>query len=158
MKYFIYMSLFSALLSLYGCGADAVAKLPAVKSVVPVILHSAQYIEFGTNTNKGSKVLTSQASYNLELAKYSSAQAVVLDFTKNKVLLIDMGPRNSGGYSISIVKVVYLTDHVVVYIDLMKPGFGCLTTLAITNPFQFVQVETNYNDVLIKESLITKKC
>jgi hypothetical protein len=146
------------LISLSGCGRDANAESPVVNPVIGSVLHQSQHIEYGTYSSKGSKVLVSQNDYEEELLKYSSDSSIALDFSQNKVLLIDMGIRNSGGYSIKINEVVTRNDHVVIYINLIKPSSNCVTTDVFENPYQFVKIETHHTDILVKESLITNNC
>jgi hypothetical protein len=74
------------------------------------------------------------------------------------IFLIGMGVRNSGGYSVNMNEVVSLNDHVVVYLNLIKPGENCITVQSNTNPYQFAKIETHHAEVLVKESLLTLKC
>lgn len=159
MKYMLLIGMiFSSVMSLSGCGSDANAESPIEEPDRGVVIHESQFIEYGSYSSKGSKVLLSQNDYEKELVKYSSESPVNLDFSISKVLLLDMGKRNTGGYTININEVARLNDHVIVYLNLIKPDSSCVTTSSLSNPYQFVKIDTTETNVLIKESLVTKKC
>lgn len=122
-----------------------------------VELHRGYYIDNGGITKKQTKVITSQAEYATELAIYTSAAPTPVDFTSGRVLLVDMGRRNTGGYSIAVTSVTSGTNSVTVNIQLTKPRENCITTQAITNPYQFVFIPT-LEEILVSETIKLAKC
>jgi hypothetical protein len=95
--------------------------------------------------------------YAAELANYTSATPVSVDFTTGKVLLVDMGVRNTGGYSVAVMSVDVGTNSVVANIRLLKPGSGCAVTASITNPYQFVFIPS-LKEILVSETLEVVNC
>jgi hypothetical protein len=63
-----------------------------------------------------------------------------VDFKKQMVLAVYMGPQNSGGHSIQILSVGEYDDRVEVTVKKRSPGTGCVVTQAITSPYQIVAV------------------
>jgi len=120
-------------------------------------IHQGSYTDSGAYTNKQSKVFVDQSAYRTELATYSSATPELIDFTSARVLLVDMGQRNSGGYAIAITSVDVFNDYVTANVVLTKPGTNCMVTQALTNPYQFVVIPTT-KEVLISESVVVSNC
>jgi hypothetical protein len=120
-------------------------------------IHHGLYTESGTYTNKQSQVFVDQAGYSSELATYTSATPELIDFTNARVLLVDMGQRNTGGYAIAVTSVDVFNDYVTANVVLTKPGTNCMVTQALTNPYQFVVIPTT-KEVLISESIVVNNC
>jgi len=94
----------------------------------------------GTLTEQRISVIKDQSTLNQELANYGEA-AVSVDFSKGQVLILDMGTKPTGGYSIGLRSIDDAGDHVVVNFGFNRVG-SCIVTTALTNPFTFTYVET----------------
>ena len=154
--------LFILVLSWQGCGSASQTQDRAQGGsvLVPgafVSLHSSTYISTGEYTNKRSEIFVDQLDYENELLNYSNETASTIDFTTNKVLLVDMGLRSSGGYSISVSKLEDFNQYALVTATLSVPGDNCGTASVLTNPFEFIQIATK-KEVLIKEEIIFIDC
>ena len=64
-----------------------------------------------------------------------------VDFSKETVVAVFMGSKNTGGYSIEIVKIVEQTDKIIVYVRETSPKPGDAVTLAFTYPQHIVKTE-----------------
>jgi len=104
-----------------------------------------------TFPEKQLKLITSQASYNEALLIYSDDEPASIDFINGQVLLVDMGLKNTGGYSIKVTSVMEQDGALTANIESKYPGSGCAVTDAETNPFQFVFIPSK-KEVLINES------
>jgi len=122
-----------------------------------VELNSGQFTQTGLYTQKQSRVITTQEDYASELATYTSVPPVAVDFSKGKVLLVDMGKRNTGGYTIEVTSVDVGVGYVIANVSLTKPGSGCVVATVLTNPYQFVYIPT-LTEILISERLETTNC
>ncbi len=146
----------SVALGLAGClsssNAETSSQEPAASQV-----QSGGYILSGLNTRKQTKVLIDQYSYEAELANYTDETPEQLDFSKGKVLLVDMGPRSTGGYSIKVTSTEEHEDYLMASVTLTKPGNGCMVTQAITNPYQFLYIPV-LKEILITETLEVVNC
>lgn len=148
-------TLLIAALVLNGC-ADTSAG-PLTQPVEFSVLHEGVSTYTGTTTDKGSKVLSTQAGYEAELMKYSHELPHDIDFSTSRVLLVDMGRRKTGGFVILVSDVYAGEDHVVARVLLLRPGTNCGVTFAVTNPYQFVRIATE-SEVLVVEELKTYQC
>ena len=150
--------LFILLVSLFvsGCIDDTSAESPLPESQFYEIISGA-YTESGIYTKKQTKVIRSQSEYNEELLNYTSNVPTTIDFTEGKVLLVDMGQRNTGGYSIGVTSVDVSDNYITANIRLAIPGQYCNVTQALTNPYQFVFVPTQ-KEILVAESLTIYQC
>jgi hypothetical protein len=63
-----------------------------------------------------------------------------VDFKKGYVIAVFAGERPTGGYAISVEKVTDIGKERHVTVLLEKPGAGCITTQALTSPYQIIRV------------------
>ena len=157
MKHFLsVLVLLVCMSALSGCGgsANAVTSPPEAQFVV---LNEGGAPAGGNFTKKQTKVISTQSDYASELVIYTSVIPGVVDFMKGKVLLVDMGPRASGGYSVRVASVDVAANWVVANIELVVPGPNCIVTAALTNPYQFVYIPT-LKEILLSEKLVPTNC
>ncbi len=119
-------------------------------------VNSGDNIENAIFTTKQSKVITRQNDYNAELAIYTSDIPETIDFTMQKVLLVDMGMRSSGGHAIYVTSVEVSENFVTANVTLVTPG-NCPANAVLTNPYQFVVIPTQ-KEILISETLEIRNC
>lgn len=142
---------------LSGCGGGSIAAtLPPPESQF-VVLKESTLPEGGVMTKKQAKAISTQADYAAELAIYTSLAPVSVDFTKGRVLLVDMGPRSSGGYTVRVASVDVANSWVVANVELVSPGPQCAVTMSFTNPYQFVFIPT-LKEILLSEKMVVTSC
>jgi hypothetical protein len=139
-----------------GCAGESSAQSASAESLY-VVLNQGFFTDNGIGTKKQTKIISSQVDYAMELATYSSATPASVDFDKGRVLLVDMGTRNTGGYSIGVTSVDVSDNWVVARVGLVRPGSGCNVTQALTNPYQFVFIPSR-KEILVSESLQIASC
>jgi len=139
-----------------GCLTDSNAESPLPENLFSELQHG-YYTNSGTFTKKQSKVITGQSDYEDELLNYTSDTPQTADFSQGRVLLVDMGPRNTGGYDITVKSVDVTDEYITAHVQLSIPGDNCTVTQAFTNPYQFVYIPTT-KEVLISESYIRSNC
>jgi len=66
--------------------------------------------------------------------------APAVDFSKESVLVVYMGEKNSGGYSIEVTGVQKENGKLAVSVRQTSPGPGTMTTMALTQPFHMVRI------------------
>ena len=108
-------------------------------------------IELASGTNSGfekaiSKVITSQAELTETWGEayknlMPSPKPPKIDFEEYQVVLVAMGMKNSGGYSIKIASVNNSKGNYMINVTETSPGKNCMTTEALTFPFQLIQVK-----------------
>jgi hypothetical protein len=70
-----------------------------------------------------------------------------IDFEREMVLMVAMGPRRSGGYSVTIEKVLERPTDVQAIVRYMLPGPRCGAIAAITSPVDIVRVPASTKPV-----------
>ncbi|WP_111641438.1 protease complex subunit PrcB family protein [Marinimicrobium alkaliphilum] len=63
-----------------------------------------------------------------------------VDLERYMVLAVFMGERPTGGYNISVERVVATRNHLLANVLNTSPGEACPVTLAITSPYQVVAI------------------
>ncbi|MFD0964189.1 protease complex subunit PrcB family protein [Pseudofulvibacter geojedonensis] len=66
-----------------------------------------------------------------------------IDFSKETVVAVFMGQKNTGGYAVSVQEVIELDGKVKVFIEEKSPGKKDMVTMAITQPFCVVKINTS---------------
>lgn len=64
------------------------------------------------------------------------------DINTSNFIILNMGEKTTGGYSIEVVKVEEFSDKIVVTVKENKPGVGENVTDAITNPYTVVKINS----------------
>jgi hypothetical protein len=142
---------------LSGCSTVTNADTPVNDVPFSVIAAGADPIS-GVDKNRKLEVFRDQASFNARLAEYvQPVQEYTVDFSTKRVVLSDMGQRNTGGFAISTTKVQEYADYVMVSITLTKPGSTCAVTQAFTAPFEFIEVQST-KEILFAEQQVITNC
>ncbi|WP_428241340.1 protease complex subunit PrcB family protein [Gynuella sp.] len=121
------------------------------------VLHQGTYINSGVYTSKTLRVFEDQASYEAALLGYTDADAQLIDFTTHKVVLVDIGQKNTGGYGVNVADTESEDGYLTVTAVTSVPGKGCGVTDALTNPYVFVSINTT-QDILFSETLKVEEC
>ncbi len=107
-----------------------------------VVLHKADYNLDDRSTVKSFLPIETEAQYRGELAKHSVEVPKPVDFTRQRVVALTMGSQPAGGYAVGVSKVEEYADKVVITVELRSPGIGCINTQAISNPYEFAQIDS----------------
>ena len=91
---------------------------------------------------------------------YGSAAPVLppVDFEKDYVVGVFAGEKASGGYGIRVADITDSGNARTIGIDLIRPGAGCVTSQAITRPFQFVSVPLSEHALSRKDREVVTAC
>lgn len=65
-----------------------------------------------------------------------------IDFSKERIVALFLGQRNSGGYSIKVKEVVEKGSKIYVKVEEDSPKSGENATMAITNPYTIVKINS----------------
>ncbi|MBP7741251.1 MAG: protease complex subunit PrcB family protein [Candidatus Pacebacteria bacterium] len=119
--------------------ASAGASRPqATKVTFSVIGHGSSAQE--VTARKNYAVYTEDEFAKVWKMTGSTEEMPVIDFTKAYVIAVFAGTKPTGGYAISVEGVSDVGDVRSVSILSEKPGVGCITTQAITSPYQIIRV------------------
>jgi hypothetical protein len=135
---------------------EAVAHEP----LVVVVLnngHNGGFIE------KENRIITSEEElksvWNQAFKNYSKKEPLPeVDFSKNIVVLVALGERNAGGYSIKVKNAVPTKAGILVTVEETSPGKTCMLTTAMTYPYQIVQLNTTNKKITFSANAIVAEC
>jgi len=112
----------------------------------------------GLQENRKIEVFSDQASLNSSLAIYVQfITEHTVDFNSRRAVLLSMGGRSTGGYSIKAEAVEDYDDYIKLKVFLTKPGNNCITTQALTSPYQFIEIES-VKELVIEERVVVVNC
>ena len=99
--------------------------------------------EYGCGSFQFYEIITEQKEFNMLLGDDELKKLVKPnDITTSNFILLNMGEKTTGGYSIEVVKVEELPDKIVVTVKENKPATGDNVTDAITNPYAVVKINS----------------
>lgn len=81
-----------------------------------------------------------------------------IDFSKNILLFTIRKQKPTGGYATQISKAVKTDNELAVKITNTDPGDNCMTTQALTTPFQLVKVKKVDKPIKFYEKTVKKDC
>ena len=89
------------------------------------------------------EVIKDQAAWAKAWAKHAAKPnetAPEIDFSKQMVVLVALGRKNTGGYSVQISKIEPVGDRLQISVVRTTPAPGAMTIQALTAPFHMVVV------------------
>jgi len=81
-----------------------------------------------------------------------------VDFATDRVLVVALGQRGTGGFDIGVDSVVQFPASTVVYVRTVAPGQGCITTQALTQPVQLVRLPEPLAPFAFQERSVVRDC
>jgi|SRR6478672_9495341 len=89
------------------------------------------------------EIFTEEKEFKMLLADEELKKMVTpADINTANFVVLNMGEKPTGGYSIEVVKVEELSDKIVVTVRENKPASGENVTDAITNPYTVVKINS----------------
>ena len=115
------------------------------------VLSNSEYSQFNETERLVVKSDSGlQSIYDRIVTKEVTPQ---INWDKNQVVLLSMGQRNSGGFNISVDKVVYGNSEILVYYRTTGPKAGEMVTQAITAPYVLFTIDNKKDlPVVFKEA------
>jgi hypothetical protein len=81
-----------------------------------------------------------------------------IDFTRHMLLVAVQGRRPSGGHAATITGVGDTGGRLIVDVDDVSPGPGCMTTGAMTSPYHVVRVRRSRDPVSFQRHPVERDC
>ncbi len=88
---------------------------------------------YGGRDTESHQVINTQAQLNSLYKELGWSDVPTVDFSRNNVVALFMGQKNTGGYSINIRKISIDGDTATVYVKTTKPEG--MATMAISSPY-----------------------
>jgi hypothetical protein len=73
-----------------------------------------------------------------------------IDFGRNEIYLVAVGPRSSSGYELQVVRVRDVGSHIVVVVHERTPSLGDTVQARLTYPFRLIAVPRGDKPVKLK--------
>ena len=81
-----------------------------------------------------------------------------IDFSREMLIVVAMGQRNTGGFGIIVDGVYKRYKKLEVVVKSISPGNNCMTTQALTQPVDIVRVQKSDYSVVFRETDVTNDC
>lgn len=94
----------------------------------------------GITARKNYAIYTKEEYARIWKLTGSTEKMPTIDFKKGYVIAVFAGNRATGGYAISVDSVSDTGYSRSVSVLIEKPGVGCITTQALTSPYQIIRV------------------
>ncbi|MES2748378.1 MAG: protease complex subunit PrcB family protein [Bacteroidota bacterium] len=114
-------------------------KTASTTSLYKVLVSS----EYGGGSFQFYEIITEQKEFNMLLGDDELKKLIKpTDIATSNFILLNMGEKTTGGYSIEVVKVEELSDKIVVTVKENAPQSGEMATTALTNPYTVVKINS----------------
>ena len=108
--------------------------------------------------DKNYFVIKNEQEY-LELqSKFKELRNAQVNFSTDYIIAVFQGQKNTGGYGISINKIVDEGESMAVYVQESSPGGGCMVTMALTSPYSIVKIPKTDKKIIFKTKYNATKC
>lgn len=142
---------------LVSCVPQSDADTPP-STVTFTVIASGNNTISGAPANRKIEVFTSQASFNSSWHLYIQPDTErTVDFSSKKVVLLSLGMRSTGGYSISVEKIEDFGEYITAQVLIKKPGSNCIVTQAQTSPYEFTEI-ASMKELLFEERIEVQEC
>lgn len=106
------------------------------------VIYKSSYLG---KSEKGFELIQTYKTYSelikrLELEEVEDEYFFDIDFSNQSILVVYLGERNTGGYSIDVSNIYWNKNNLVVQTSETKPQKGEMVTMAITNPYCIVKI------------------
>lgn len=130
----------------------------ATKGAVSMIVLD-QGLDSGTITaRKNYRIKSQDELEELWNMVHGTGAPTTIDFTKKEILAAFDGTHVTGGYEVAISSVVEAEGTRTVSIVRTEPGENCMTTEAISSPFQIVVVDKSEVPYAHEEETVVRDC
>lgn len=124
---------------LYSCSTAKKTTTDSTNKLYEVLVSS----EYGGGNFKFYEVITEQKEFKMlmgdeEIRKFVEAD----DINSSNFILVNLGEKSNGGYSVEVVNVVEQTDKIIVSLKEIEPKKGGNVTMAITNPYAVIKINS----------------
>ena len=106
----------------------------------------------------GSQEAWAEAWAELNATVDPAPEAPAVDFGAHRVLVLTMGSRPTGGYSIDVESLTVDDGTLVVTVRETEPGATCMLTQAVTRPAFAATVPVGDVEVVFEETSVVEEC
>jgi hypothetical protein len=154
-----------ALLTATAVLAAAPASAQAIPPLKPVPFHTVAKDDGGSSKLKRRTglVIRSEQRWKRVWRKLSGSteprpRRARIDFSRDMLLVAVQGRQPSGGHRTTITDVGDTGGRLIVDVDDLSPGPGCITTGVITSPYHVVRVRRSSDPVSFQRHPVERDC
>jgi hypothetical protein len=81
-----------------------------------------------------------------------------IDFSRHMVIAVFLGEQRTGGYEITVDRLIRTWNGLKVVVRERHPGAGCLTTQMLTQPFAIIKTPATTGRVSFVTHKVSKSC
>ncbi len=138
---------------------DAGSQAPSGEAVAyDVLAQGVQPAEAVGPSAQGERIIESPDDFARAYRALVGRRPPEIDFDTNVVVAFYMGKQPTGGYAIEVEQVRELGGAIEVRVVATQPGSGCVTTQAITAPYQLVRIPVDDQPVRIERRTRRRDC
>jgi hypothetical protein len=127
------------LVFLYSCSSSKKTTSDTTNKLYEVLVSS----EYGGGNFKFYEVITEQKEFKMLLGDEEIRKFVKPnDINSANFILVNLGEKSNGGYSVEVVNVVEQTDKIIVTLKEIEPKKGENVTMALTNPYAVIKINS----------------
>ena len=81
-----------------------------------------------------------------------------IDFDNKMLVVIALGERNTGGYSIQVNSILETKNEIKINVSENKPGPTCLTSSVMVYPFQLIEIPKTAKKITFTKAVDIHEC
>ena len=133
----------------------------ACKTAAPTIGGEGTFDILKQETNGGREkaanvFVKSQEELNALYAELKISDVPAIDFTTNNVVALFMGQKNTGGYSISVGKVILEGETNTATVQIVETTPQDMATMALTEPYCIAKISKSKKVEFVKSPYIAE--
>lgn len=140
--------LFTILLSVlvfFCCSLQKNKNVKDVSNLYKIIYKS----DYTGSAKKSFRIIRNEDDYRVYFIGLKEQKVPEVDFKKSNILVLNLGRKPSGGYSVIPEKLIQDGEKLILMIKENSPKKGELVTTALTNPVCVLKIDSK-KDLIIK--------
>lgn len=81
-----------------------------------------------------------------------------VNFEEKTVIAVVMGQKPSGGYAVTLKQLEVRSDSIEFMVEETIPGNNCITTQALTNPYQIIAIGKTEKEIKFVGNTVVSEC
>ncbi len=106
----------------------------------------------------GIMIIGDQEALTLLYEQLGESNLPQVDFAKNIVVGVFEGEQPRGGFDLEVEEVLALPEGLAIFLRETIPGSACLTTQAISAPFEIVSIPKISQDIFFAVTPVIAEC
>jgi hypothetical protein len=118
------------------------------------VIYEKSSIEIPNRETMGNLVIRSQQEWIDTIGTQDST----IDFSQKTALVVSMGQRMTGGYTIETKNITEKKDKIYVMLEFISPGKNCITIQVVNYPTQVILIPATKKEIVWEITNKTQDC